>query len=668
VGRVTAVGSAVTGVAVGDPVIALAPRCFGTHALADARLVLPWPARLSAVEAATVPLAFSTAHYALAHVARLSRGERVLIHAAAGGVGLAAVQLAQRAGAEIFATAGSVAKREHLRALGVAHAMSSRDLSFVDEVRAHTGGRGVDVVVNSLGGEFLTASFDLLASGGRFVELGKRDYHADRRLGLSPFLRRLSFSLVDLRSEMHDHPDRVRGVFQEVLALFEAGALAPLPARVFAMTDAASAFGCMARAEHIGKIVLSPVGAEDAPVAADRPRIAPDRTYLITGGLGGIGLRLARWFADAGARSLALIGRGPPSDAAAEAIRALGAAGVGVRTFRADVASPDELAAVVAELDRTGPPLAGVVHAAGVLDDGAVARLTPARIDRVLAPKLLGTWNLHALLADRPLDLFAMCSSLAAVLGSATQAHYAAGNAFLDAMAHYRRAQGLPALAIDWGAWSEVGLAAAQANRGERLATLGIESFDPDEGAAAFAALLAEGAVLRAAMRFDVRRWRELHLGLGRSRFLSELGAGPEQPVAGGGFRAELAAMPAGQRQGALEAHLRAQVAAVLRCDPERIAVSTPLQQAGLDSLTAMEFRNRLEVSLGLRLNVTLIWRHPTIADLASHVASALGPVPAPVIDRTDKLAQLLRAVKALSPMPDPSSEAVSRTDPPTRS
>jgi len=410
--------------------------------------------------------------------------------------------------------------------------------------------------------------------------------------------------------------------------------------------------------------VLSLDGAERAPVAADRPRIAPDRTYLITGGLGGIGLRLARWFADAGARSLALIGRGPPSDAAAQAIRALGDAGVAVRTFRADVASRDQLAAVVAELDRTGPPLAGVVHAAGVLDDGAVVRLTPARIDHVLAPKLLGTWNLHALLADRPLDLFVMCSSLAALLGSATQAHYGAGNAFLDAMAHHRRAQGLPALAIDWGAWSEVGLAAAQANRGERLATLGIESLDPDEGAAAFAELLAEGAVQRAAMRFDVRRWRELHLGLGRSRFLSELGAGSEQPAAGAAFRAELAAMPAGVRHGALEAHLRAQVASVLRCDPERIAVSMPLQQGGLDSLTAMEFRNRLEVSLGLTLNVTLIWRHPTIVDLANHVLSALGladeaaatpapvpaPLPAPVIDRTDKLAQLLRAVKKLSP------------------
>jgi acyl transferase domain-containing protein/NADPH:quinone reductase-like Zn-dependent oxidoreductase/acyl carrier protein len=670
VGSVTALGESVAGLAVGDQVIALAPRCFGTHALADARLVLRRPPQLSAIDAATVPLAFVTAHYALTHVARLARGERVLIHAAAGGVGLAAVQLAQRAGAEIFATAGSAAKREHLHALGVAHVMSSRDLSFVDDVRARTGGRGVDVVLSSLGGDFLPASLESLASGGRFVELGKRDYHADRRLGLSPFLRRLSFTLVDLRSEMHEHPDRVRAVLQEVLALFEAGALAPLPARVFPMTDAASAFGYMARADHIGKVVLSLDGAEGAPVAGDRPRIAPDRTYLITGGLGGIGLRLARWFADAGARSLALIGRGPASDAAAQAIRALGAAGVAVHTFRADVASPDELAAVLAELDRIGPPLAGVVHAAGVLDDGAVVRLTPARIDHVLAPKLLGAWNLHALLADRQLDLFVMCSSMAALLGSATQAHYGASNAFLGAMAHYRRSQGLPALAIDWGAWSEVGLAAAQANRGERLATLGIESLDPDEGVAAFAELLAEGAVQRAAMRFDVRRWRELHLGPGRSRFLSELGAGSEQPGAGGGFRAELAGMPAGRRRGAMEAHLRAQVASVLRCDPERIAVSMPLQQGGLDSLTAMELRNRLEVSVGLTLNVTLIWRHPTIVDLANHVLSALGladdaaapsvgaampsatpapATPALAIDRTDKLAQLLRAVKELS-------------------
>ena len=694
VGRVVAVGEGVDAPRVGDEVIALAPRCFGTHVIAPHRLVVPRPPSMSPEEAATIPLAFVTAHHALHHVARLRRGERVLIHAAAGGVGLAAVQIAARAGAEIFATAGSEEKRAYLRSLGVHHVMSSRDLTFVDEVRERTGGQGVDVVLNSLAGDFIPASLDLLRNYGRFIEIGKRDYEAGRRIGLKPFLRQLTFSLVDLRGMTLDRPEEVRALLEEVMALFAEGALEPLPRRVFPIADALGAFGFMARAEHMGKVVLS-LGslarAPEAPIAAargERPRVAPDRTYLITGGLGGIGIRLAQWFVAEGARHLVLVGRSAPSERAEGAVAALRAAGAHVRVGRVDVAVRADVAEALEDIARSMPPLGGVVHAAGLLDDGALTRMTYERMERVLSPKVLGAWNLHELTRGSPLDLFVLCSSAAALLGSPGQASYTAANAFLDALAHHRRALGLPALCINWGAWTEVGLAAAQANRGDRLASFGLEGLSPDEGAEAFARLFQEGPTQRAAMRFDVRRWQELYLTAARSRLLSELGADPagaDASLRGGGtFRAQLFAAPPGERGAALRDHLREQVARVLRCDPSRIGASTPLQQGGLDSLMAMELRNRLEVSLGVTLNVTLIWRHPTVADLADHLASAMGlpldapgegaasaplplppagsagarpasetPAEAPIsAEGADKIANVLRALKKLSASP----------------
>ncbi|MDC0676172.1 type I polyketide synthase [Sorangium atrum] len=674
-GRVVAVGAGVEDLRVGDEVIALASRCFGTHAVTPRRLVLPRPPSMSAEDAASIPLAFLTAFHALHHVARLRRGERVLIHAAAGGVGMAAVQIAARAGAEIFATAGSAEKRSALSAMGVQHVLSSRDLSFADEIEERTGGQGVDVVLNSLAGDFIPRSLDLLRDYGRFIELGMRDYEADRRIGLRPFLRKLTFALVDLRGMIVERPDHTRALFEEVMALFEAGELKPLPRRVLPIADASQAFALMARAEHIGKVIFSLDGAKDAPIAparSEEQRIMGDATYLITGGLGGIGLRLAAWLVARGARHLVLLGRSSASERAEEAIAPLRAAGAEVRVARADVAVRAELDAVLDDIDRSMPRLRGVIHAAGLLDDGAIARLRYERAERVMAPKVLGAWNLHELTRTRPLDLFVLCSSATALLGSPGQASYTAANAFLDALAHHRRALGLPATAINWGTWREVGLAAAQENRGERLASRGLDGLAPDEGVETFARILSQGAAQRAAMRFHPRRWQEFHLAAARSPFLAELAGDPAGQAdprgAAGSIRSQIVSAPPGERRAALEAHLRDQIARVLRCEPSRVGAGTPLQQAGLDSLTAMELRNRLEASLGVSLTATLIWRHPTVADLSEYLASAmdiplgaaaepaLPPVPeaspaaaALTDDGAQKIAKVLRALKKLS-------------------
>jgi NADPH:quinone reductase-like Zn-dependent oxidoreductase/acyl carrier protein len=452
------VGEAVTGLRVGDEVLALALGCLASHVVADVRLVVPKPSHLGFEEGATVPIAFVTAHYALHHLARLQPGERVLIHAAAGGVGLAALRIAQRVGAEVFATAGSAEKREFLTSLGVRHVMDSRSLAFADEVREATEGEGVDVVVNSLAGEAVARSLEVLRPFGRFLEIGKRDIHGNA-LSLVPFHKGLSFFAIDLERMIRERPAFAGHLLGEVMAHFERGVLSPLPLRTFPVGELAGAFRHMAQACHTGKIVLRVQGEDPAIEAAVPPAgDLSQGTYLITGGLGGLGLRVARWLASRGARHLALVDRRGLTLAATEAVEDLNRTGVQVRVIRADVADEAQVTRALEEVDETMPPLQGVVHAAAIFDDATVLHLDRPRLEAVMAPKLAGAWNLHNLTAGRTLDLFVFFSSVSSMLGLRGQASDAAGNAFLDALAVHRRARGLPASTINWGPWSDKGL------------------------------------------------------------------------------------------------------------------------------------------------------------------------------------------------------------------
>ena len=247
---------------VGDEVIAVANGSFSAYATADARAVVPKPPAFSFGQAATIPIAFLTAYYSLHHLAKLSRGERVLIHAAAGGVGLAAVQLAQHAGAEIFATAGSSEKRAYLKSMRVPHILDSRSLAFADEIMKTTGGQGVDVVLNSLPGEYITRSLSILAAYGRFVEIGKTDIYQNKPLGLFPFRNNLSYFALDLERVCRERPALLRSLLLELMAMFQQGSLKPLPHNIFPVEDAANAFRYMARRKNIGKVVLSFTSAE----------------------------------------------------------------------------------------------------------------------------------------------------------------------------------------------------------------------------------------------------------------------------------------------------------------------------------------------------------------------------------------------------------------------
>jgi len=631
-GVIAAVGEGVGGFEAGDEVVAVAFDSLATHALADARLVARKPAGLEFREAATVPVAFLTAAYALEHLARLGEGERVLIHAASGGVGLAAVQLARRAGAEVFATAGSESKREYLRALGIEHVFDSRSLSFADEIRAGTGGEGVDVVLNSLTGEAIGRGLSLLRPYGRFLEIGKRDIHDDTRVGLAPFRNHLSYFAIDMDRGARERPALLGGMLREIVARLASGELTPLPLRVFPVREVADAFRHMAQARHVGKIVLTP--DETVEVAApDAPPFSPDGTYLVTGGLGALGLEAARWMVHQGARHLVLVGRSAPSPAARERVAEMESLGARVVIERADVAREADVDRVLDRIDADLPPLRGVLHAAGLLADATTPQMDRDRLLAPMSPKLRGAWNLHRLLGERSLDFFVLFSSAASVLGIPGQANYAAANAFLDALAHVRRARGLPALSIAWGPWSEVGLAAADPGRGERLAGQGLRSLAPAEGLRALGEILGADVAQVGVMRLDADLWSEAHPAAGRSPLLAGLrgggGAGAAapadpQPQAGGIRRALLDAARGREREERLEPYLRDRVAQVLRLAPARVALQQPIREQGLDSLMTLELRNRLEADLGIRLSATVLWNYPTVAALARHLAGEL--------------------------------------------
>lgn len=629
-GIVTALGPGVTELSVGDAVVACTAGCFSTHIIAPVERVVRKPDHLSFAEAAGLPMIFMTVYYGLHRLAHLSAGERVLIHSAASGTGLAAVQWAQRVGAEIFATAGTPEKRARLQAMGVKHVFSSRTLDFAKAILEATGGKGVDVVLNSLSGAAIPKSLEVLGLYGRYVELSKRDIYQNSRLALAPFRRSLSYFAVDLAGMAFVRPQFFGSLLREVMQLFATGELHPLPTDVVPITRIADAFHSMAQARHQGKIVVSLAEHKQASIVPPTPHdplIRAQRSYLITGGLGGIGLQLARWLVEKGVRYLALVGRSAPSAEAQATLAELAASGAKVQVYTADVSVPSAVAGLLDQIATDLPPLCGIFHAAAVLDDGVLLQQNADRFTRVMAPKVAGAWNLHLQTRHLPLDYFVLFSSAAAVLGSPGQSNYAAANAFLDALAHTRRAAGLPALSINWGPWAEIGLAAAQIQRGERLANQGVGSIAPTQGFAALGRLLQQESAQLSVLPLNLRQWQQSFLQAARLPLFTHLLAEAEQrPIttARGSLRTLLEAAAPSERLGLLEAHICEQTSRVLRVPSEQIGRHTALGSIGLDSLMALELRNRLEDSLGMDFPVTLIWNYQSVADLAYHLAGRL--------------------------------------------
>ncbi len=486
-GTVRRVGRNVTVPRAGDRVMAFATGSFASRVIVDARRVSRQPAGLTTAQAASIPVAFLTAMYALERLANVQRGERVLVHAGAGGVGMAAIQLALLAGAEVYATAGSAEKRALLTTLGVSHALDSRSLQFADDILRLTRGGGVHVVLNSLAGDFIPASLDVLAPSGRFLEMGKRDIWTTEQVSARrPDISYMPFDLADVATV---NPELIAELFAELDRRFDAGALRPLPVSSWPLADAAGAFRTMAQARHVGKIVVVHPTTHASARTRERTTVAPraDGIYMVTGGLGPLGLATARWLVAGGARQLVLIGRHNPDDRARGTIAALRAVGADVRVESVDVTDGDQLTALFASLAREANPVRGVVHAAGVLDDGVALDQSWSRMEGVLAPKMIGASLLAHHARGLPLDFFVCYSSATGIFGSPGQTPYAAANAWLDAACHVLRHRGVPATSVQWGPWRDGGMAAARgAAHAARWTSRGVR---PIPDALAFAAL-----------------------------------------------------------------------------------------------------------------------------------------------------------------------------------
>jgi NADPH:quinone reductase-like Zn-dependent oxidoreductase/acyl carrier protein len=621
-------------------------------------------------EAAALPCAYLTAYFGLVEAARMRAGETVLIHSATGGVGLAAINVVRWMGANVIASAGTEAKRSLLRDMGIASVLDSRAPAFGGRIAELTGGRGVDVVLNSLSGGAIAEGLAALAPYGRFLEIGGRDMWDNNRVGLGALLRNRSIFGIDLATMTEDQPDRVGDMLRTIMDLVRDGVLAPLPVSVVPASRVAEGFHLMAAARHTGKVVVETramkTGAmANGPmtagamangamktgalttgmmtigtieIATETASVRPDGAYLVTGGLGALGMVAAQELVAAGARHLVLCGRAAPSGRAIQDVAGLRAQGANVVIRNLDIGDEGQVRELLDEIAVTLAPLRGVVHAAGVLDDALVDQLSADRFHTVMRGKVEGARLLDRLTDGLPLDFFVLFSSVAALLGSPGQGNYAAANAMLDALAEDRSARGKPAISIAWGPWAEIGLAAAQANRGARMADRGLASLSPDEGRRLFGRLLHDGAPRVAAMHFDPAGWLEVATPFTAPLFGVAPLATPVRAQRDGStaFAASPARKPGFGPEAVKEAVI-SQLAAVLRTSPDHIAGDRPFRSLGLDSLMGLELRNRLERVLGLKLSASTVWNFPTADQLCGHLTAQVGgseasrtPVPAP--------------------------------------
>ena len=649
-GRIVEIGSDVTAVSAGDRVAGFAFGTFGPEVVTHEELVAIAPAGVSATALATIPSVFVTCVLSF-ELAGLKAGDRVLIHAGAGGVGLAAIQLAQAAGAEVFATA-SARKQAYLRSLGVEHVFDSRTTAFGQQILDATDGAGVDVVLNSLTGEgFIDASLACLAQDGRFVELARRDILTEDEMAAAR--PDVAYSILDLYNLKVQDPARPGAALKQVLARIAAGELAPLMHTRWPFAETSAAMGYMRAARHIGKIVLT-------TPALRAGQLRRDGTYLVTGGMGGIGCALAEWLAERGAGTVVLNGRRAPDAAAERAIGALRARGFSIEVEIADVIDTASLDAMLVRMDETLPPLAGVIHSVGVLADAALGNQSWESFETVLWPKMLGAWHLHRATAQRDLDMFVLFSSVAGILGNPGQANHAAANAFLDQLAAHRRALGLPGQAIAWGAWSGLGEAEEQRERiaGRREAS-GTGWFTPEQGFKALERLLHQDATGTAMAVVD---WPVFGETLdGRPSLLEDLLAADtddDDSSLSEDLLEQFASTPAAGREDLLVSFLQGEVQAVLRL-PSAPASAVGFFDLGMDSLMAVELRNRLNRAFSDAYVApnTLVFDFPTIADLASHLVDVLGePAPAPATEAAPEADAAPEAVP--EPAAEPSAQA----------
>jgi acyl transferase domain-containing protein/NADPH:quinone reductase-like Zn-dependent oxidoreductase/acyl carrier protein/short-subunit dehydrogenase len=626
-GTVVAAGSAVTDLSAGDAVMGIGPKAFSTHMVVARDGVTKVPAGIDLAAAATVPVAFLTAYYAMVELGRILEGETILIHGAAGGVGLAALQIAKLKGAKVIATAGTVEKRRFLTLLGADHVFDSRSLAFVGDVLRVTDGEGVELVLNSLFAEAMERSFELVKPFGRFLELGKRDYYSDRKLALRPFRRNISYFGIDADQLLVKAPDLTRRIFADIGTLFSERKLTPLPYRAFNYDETGAAFRLMQNAGHIGKIVVRPPvqGQDHVQVFSHEPLKLPSGIYLVVGGIGGFGLETAKWLVSRGATHIALSTRGGVADhETLDAIAAWKASGIKATVHACDVTVEPSLASLLMELRAHGP-LKGVVHAAMVLNDGLISNLDREKNRTVIDVKAVGASNLDRLTRSDALELFLLFSSATTMIGNPGQGNYVAANGYLEGLARARRHDGLPALAIGFGAIGDTGFLARNTNVSDILSRRLGKTALKARGALGFVERVIvndTGAVDQAAVMIAELDWSSASaLPITSQPLFSAI----PRNVAGGsagadGEQIDLAALVAGKSDE--EAHtilhgfLAGEIAAILKVAEDSVKADKVLKDIGLDSLMAMELGVGFQQKTGIDIPLSGMGDGATVGDI----------------------------------------------------
>ncbi|WP_240612356.1 type I polyketide synthase [Salinicola lusitanus] len=642
-GEVVSVGDPNGSLRPGDAVVGFGPASFSDRLIADVNAVAPIPAEIGYAAAATIPTTFFTVYYSLKHLARVQPGERLLIHGAAGGVGLAAIQVGRWLGAEIYATVGSPEKQDFLRLMGVDRIYDSRSLTFAEEILhdnaaerqasgdgsngQRLGIDGVDVVLNSLAGEAINQNLRVLKPFGRFIELGKRDFYENTKVGLRPFRNNLSYFGVDSDQLMSELPDLTGELFSEMMTLFADGTLAPLPYIAFGSDRVVEAFRYMQQARQIGKVVvtyerpptMAPAPARDVPLTLDATG-----SYVVTGGLGGFGLATAEWLAAKGARRLLLLSRrGAVTEEAKAGIERLEALGVTVAARACDVTDSAALEKVLEEARQELGPIRGIVHAATVIDDGLIRNLDESRIRQAMAPKLEGARHLDSLTANDPLDFFVVYSSATTLFGNPGQASYVAANHWLEAFTANRRANGRPATVVRWGAIEDVGFLARNTQTRDSLQErLGGQALTSSDALAVLERMLVADVASLGVLELD---WRAL------ARFLPTAEAPRYREIArtaedDGGQEGDddlqqlLASLSPEALYTTLIEVLSKELAKILLIDEEKIDIHKSVYDMGFDSLMGVELVTALEARLGIQVPVMVLSEAGTLAKLCDYL------------------------------------------------
>jgi acyl transferase domain-containing protein/NADPH:quinone reductase-like Zn-dependent oxidoreductase/acyl carrier protein len=625
-GEIVRVGRKVKNLSVGDRVVTFGSGCFSSHLTVDQKWVGKLPDDIKLSEAATIPVAFFTAYYALKHLGCLEKGETVLIHGGAGGVGLAAIQIAELLGAKVIATAGSTTKRAFLKTIGVEHVLSSRSKTFAAEIEAITDGAGVDLVLNSLAGEAMELSLNSLKPFGRFLELGKQDFYSNTNIGLRALKANISYFGVDVDQLLAVKPDLSRRLFSKMMGLFQKGDLQPLPYRQFDGQSVVDAFRTMQRSDHIGKIVVKPVEPEDASVFAASSDFKPDPEgiHVIVGGLGGIGLETMEWLARLGAKKIALLSRSERAPTVAlERIEKIRSFGVDVMVKACDVSDLEAVQTTFNQL-RAHTNIRGIFHAAMVLEDQPINTLDLEVLRLSLAAKVAGARNLDQVTDDDTLDYFVMCSSIATTIGNHGQSAYVAANGYLEGLARSRVAKGLHALAVGWGPISDVGYLSRETDKAKLVSKVtGGVPFTAQQALQALEGLLSTAsypviAITPMTWTGSVKALKTLQGPTYKT--LQNLGQSQTEIGDVNGLRDILINLPARQADARLSGFLRKEIAHILRVPENSLSLTKPLSEYGMDSLMGVEMGLATQEALGDDIPMMSISDALSIGDISRKI------------------------------------------------